>query len=356
MYAIKHPVPNYEEKIRHALSETRGHHSISETRNLDDLKLVIFSDHHRGVRDGADDFVQCQATYHGALGYYLEAGYELVLLGDVEELWEAAPEAIVAAYETTLRLEQQFAERGALKRFFGNHDDLWRNPDAVQEHLGPYLDESNHIYEGLELTVEEGGETLGTLFFVHGHQGTGLSDDYAFISRAFVRYIWRPLQRLLRFKVATPSTTYSLRLKFEDALYTWAAQQEGYVVIAGHSHRPVFSPGAPTARLLKELETLRQDLAGAASEAEQKRLQEEAGHKAAELHWMLARTESAKPFGYEKPCYFNTGCCSFSNGDITGLEIANGTIRLVRWPNVEKPKKQILRTISLKKVLERCKT
>ena len=33
-----------------------------------------------------------------------------------------------------------------------------------------------------------------------------------------------------------------------------------------------------------------------------------------------------------RPCYFNSGCCSFGDGDITGLEIADGEIRLVRWP------------------------
>ena len=32
------------------------------------------------------------------------------------------------------------------------------------------------------------------------------------------------------------------------------------------------------------------------------------------------------------PCYFNTGCCSFPDGDVTGLELADGAIRLVRWP------------------------
>ena len=32
------------------------------------------------------------------------------------------------------------------------------------------------------------------------------------------------------------------------------------------------------------------------------------------------------------PCYFNTGCCSFPDGDVTGLEIADRQIRLVRWP------------------------
>ena len=35
------------------------------------------------------------------------------------------------------------------------------------------------------------------------------------------------------------------------------------------------------------------------------------------------------------PCYFNTGCCSYGDGDVTGLEIADGEIRLVRWLNDE---------------------
>ncbi len=37
----------------------------------------------------------------------------------------------------------------------------------------------------------------------------------------------------------------------------------------------------------------------------------------------------AKPV--QPPCLFNTGCCSFGDGDITGLEIASEEIRLVRW-------------------------
>jgi hypothetical protein len=33
----------------------------------------------------------------------------------------------------------------------------------------------------------------------------------------------------------------------------------------------------------------------------------------------------------ERPSYFNTGCCSFGDGDVTGLEFAGGQVRLVRW-------------------------
>ena len=36
-----------------------------------------------------------------------------------------------------------------------------------------------------------------------------------------------------------------------------------------------------------------------------------------------------------KPSYFNTGCCCFSDGDITGIEIEGDNIRLVKWEEVE---------------------
>jgi hypothetical protein len=31
------------------------------------------------------------------------------------------------------------------------------------------------------------------------------------------------------------------------------------------------------------------------------------------------------------PTYFNSGCCCYSDGDITGIEIADEKIRLIRW-------------------------
>ncbi|MGZ3873449.1 MAG: metallophosphoesterase, partial [Mucilaginibacter sp.] len=29
--------------------------------------------------------------------------------------------------------------------------------------------------------------------------------------------------------------------------------------------------------------------------------------------------------------YFNSGCCCFNDGDITGIEIADASIRLIKW-------------------------
>ena len=60
----------------------------------------------------------------------------------------------------------------------------------------------------------------------------------------------------------------------------------------------------------------------------------------AKIEWVVAQ-EMQKPkserkdMKAKKPCYFNTGCCCFRDGDVTGLEIANREIRLVRWPDDE---------------------
>ena len=55
----------------------------------------------------------------------------------------------------------------------------------------------------------------------------------------------------------------------------------------------------------------------------------------AQLELSRARTRERDRLGMPlaKPCYFNTGCCSFSDGDVTGIEIADGRIKLVRWPD-----------------------
>jgi hypothetical protein len=44
-----------------------------------------------------------------------------------------------------------------------------------------------------------------------------------------------------------------------------------------------------------------------------------------------------------KPTYFNSGCCCFSDGDITGIEIENGSIRLIKWTsNDHQPQRCVL--------------
>jgi len=132
----------------------------------------------------------------------------------------------------------------------------------------------------------------------------------------------------------TPAVDWKLRGAHDKAMFEWAsAHPESPVLIAGHTHRPVFGASRPepeTDRDSSEVEEeLRQsEASGDGGEA--------AARLRAELEWARAeeyRVHKQAPESFTRPSYFNTGCCSFGDGDITGLEIAEGEIRLVRWPD-----------------------
>lgn len=319
-------------------------------------RYIIFSDLHRGARNGADDFWRAERAYNAALAYYLRKGHTLVVLGDVEELWEERPWPVLKAYGHTFALEARFHQQGRYYRVRGNHDDEWQYARRVKRRLGKlYGPPELVVYESLLLEVVEGGELLGRLFLIHGHQGTSESDRFASLARQFVRYIWRPVQRLTHWSFNTPATTWRLRQKHNRLLYNWAESRSGLVLIAGHTHRPVFGSESHEAQLLAQLAEL-ETVAG--GEASPEQLEEQAV-VLAELEWVRAQEAQVPKAANEppptKPCYFNTGCCCFSDGDITGLEIAGGEIRLVRWPDQARdPRPHVLARGSLRDVLAAC--
>ena len=176
------------------------------------------------------------------------------------------------------------------------------------------------MVEGLRLTIMDAkAAELGELFLVHGHQGTLWSERYRDLSIPFLRYIFRPLQRFLRFKWTTPSNNFKLKKEHEQAMYSWADSANGPVLIAGHTHHPVWV-GLSYEQALEEQERFEQRTR---DETEQRWIEQEIG----------GRVELPG----EKPCYFNTGCCSFSDGSITGIEIEDGEIRLIRWRSSSQP-------------------
>ena len=321
---------NYLERIRTGLDAAFAR---AEEQPLDPEyeRIAILSDQHKGVGDPADDFRRCEHAYAAALGYYLDAGYRLFILGDAEELWEEHAEDVIAQYGEVLELEASFQRDGnGLERFYGNHDDQWASEREVARHLRELFGDDIRVREALRLRVERPGRTPATLFLVHGHQGTLDSGRWRWLSRLFVRYVWRPIQRRTGLSATTPARDYALRAKHDRAMLEWArAHKPGVVLITGHTHRPVFArsvpdppPTRPVAELGRELERV---LAAHDHEA--------AAGVRAELEY--ARTWGRRPrkgVTVEPPCYFNTGCCSFPDGDVTGLEIADRQIRLVRWP------------------------
>ncbi len=349
-----------QKTVYQKLDQLRKNLPLNPTVEIQDLKIIAFSDHHRGQNDHADDFRMCKAAYHAALGYYLTAGYSLYLLGDVEELWECRPRNVINTYRDTLDLEKQFAVQERYQRIWGNHDDHWRYPGEVNRLLGDFISAQEHsssVPEAHAITVTDNSEPIGEILFVHGHQGTLESDRFSWLSRYLVRYIWRPLQRLTKIKPPTPARDFNLRLEQEIALHGWANMRKGLVLISGHTHHTVFMSVSHEQALEREIESLKTKLEKIKNPVEKNKVLEAVSEKSAQLNWVLAKSNGIAFHIAEdkKPCYFNTGCCSFADGDITGIEIENGFIRLVRWPDDDgKPRKKILRENPLREVFAQC--
>lgn len=325
----------YEETVARRLNEVYTTNSVLLDRELSQMRIAMLSDLHKGRRDGADDFQQCEQTYLSAIDYYQQQDFGLFLLGDVEELWENFPQPVVSSYANVLSQEQAFAQAGPFVRYLrlvGNHDDEWYNPTAVEHHLGPYLSGSE-VVEAVRLTITAQGQPLGELFMVHGHQGTLDSDKYAGLSAWVVRHIWRPIQRLLRIKSTTPSNDFTLKQQHELALYGWAASQSGTVLIAGHTHHPVWEGLSYQQALERNLGTGERSLPG-------------------DEPWIRSQVGGRIELPGEKPAYFNSGCCSYSDGTCTALEIQDGEIRLVRWERSHPATRVVLFLSDLAQVLQ----
>jgi UDP-2,3-diacylglucosamine pyrophosphatase LpxH len=300
---------------------------------LNTLKLVLMSDAHKGGGDGADEFRRAERAYNAALAYYSENGYSLVLLGDSEELWKYDVQQVLdpkTGHPRSLALEAEFhaAAPARYVRIVGNHDDLWRSTSEVREHLGKQFP-GLVVHEGVRLKVcdDADGRPLGELFLVHGNQGTGDSDTFAWAAHPLLRYIVRPLQRKFSFSTATPSIDWTnLREGQDVAMFQWAVGR-GVVLISGHTHRPVFPGARPGPKLDRQPEEIESALAATGDPATRAELRADLEYARAEIRRVMQPPAVDSP-----PCYFNTGSCCFGDGDLTAIEISAGRIRLVRWP------------------------
>lgn len=313
-------------------------HAHARSMRAADARIVIFSDQHKGRRDGADDFLRCEPAYCAALAWYLKQGYSLYVLGDAEELWENDPERVLGAgtgYPEVLELEAQFQRHGRYERFFGNHDDLWSHGGPVAKHLHRFFPGLT-VHEALKLRLTRSDAVDGLLVFLHGHQGTRDSDRGRLVSRFFVRFVWRPIQRKSGYTGVTPARDYALRADHDRAMSAWAGSHpDKPVLITGHTHRPVFWDSTPPPAAAPAVD------GGDADDC-------------ADYEFERAQMRNRpKAYTLPTPCYFNTGCCCFGDGDVTGLELADNEIRLVRWPLDDgTPRRKMLAHRSLDDVLD----
>ena len=308
-----------EQELTRALT---GPFTLATTLDLGSRhRYVVFSDQHKGAGDKADEFRKCRETYVAALEYCRDRGFTLILLGDVEELWEQGFKAVRKEYDAVLRLEGSFAA-GRYFRVWGNHDDQWMNDKDVRKYLTPYMP-TGAVYEGLRFELEKAGERLGRIFMVHGHQGTFESDKLRGLARFALKF-YRILQRWFGIGRTSPAKDACLRGKHDQQMYGWATKQSDLIMIAGHTHRPVWSSRTHLQKLQQELHALNAQPASPDRDAL-------IAAKQREIERRRERMGDCNDVPMPKPSYFNTGCCRFDDGDITGMELENGVLRLIKW-------------------------
>ena len=314
------------DRIHTSLSKlNQGSHTIE--LNTTGCKWIIFSDHHRGIGDAADDFVPCKDNYLAALAYYLENDYSLILLGDTEEFWENTLKKVLTKYKDVLEVERKFHDPGKLIKIWGNHDDAWNQLSKVRKNLFPFF---NNIatYESIKFDVKHDDKSIGNMLLVHGHQGSGASDRFAGVSRWFVRVIWRKMQLWFKIPLSTPAKSKRLKNKHDIAMHTWAKAQNKQIVVCGHTHQPVFMSKNHLDVLIRQLKGLDgNDVTNTELIADIQLKIKQLNKKTSAIGTLVSDS---------KPCYFNTGCYSFADGDITGIELADGSISLVKWSDEKK--------------------
>lgn len=262
---------------------SRAYHTARRISFNDTSKFIIFSDVHRGDNSFADDFANNRNVYFHALKDYFLKGFTYCELGDGDELWENTNFSdIFEAHKNVFDLIKLFYDDGRLYRLVGNHDMVYCNKNYVEKTQSSSFDKITgkniplfpgiEFPEGLILTHEK---TKQEIFMIHGHQADWLNYVGWKFNRFMVRILWRQLQIFGISDPTTPAKNYSELIKVERNTKKWIVGNKNIFTITGHTHRPRFpAPG---------------DIA-----------------------------------------YFNDGSCVHPRC-ITGLEIENGHISLVKW-------------------------
>lgn len=267
-------------------SKTRLDRAYREAKILpfnNNSKFILFSDCHRGDSSFADDFANNRNIYYHALKHYFNEGFQYCELGDGDELWENLFfESILNAHKNVYYLLKQFHKDERLHMIWGNHDMVYRDHDYVEEHLYYYFDpktgKDEELLKGIvyhEGIILKHTSTNQEIFLTHGHQADWWNYLFWKWSRFLVRVLWKPLNVMGIADPTSPAKNYKELIRIERRTKKWISENDNRVTIVGHTHRPRFpEPG---------------DIA-----------------------------------------YFNDGSCVHPRS-ITGIEIENGTISLIKW-------------------------
>jgi UDP-2,3-diacylglucosamine pyrophosphatase LpxH len=210
-------------------------------------KIVLMSDCHRGDGNWGDNFSKNQNLYYAALTYYYNQKYIYIELGDGDELWENKSfYDIVHIHSDAFSLLKRFYNEGRAYFIYGNHDMVKKNNNFVMNNLYEYYDERQKknvplfknikLHEGLILRHKI---TNDKILLIHGHQVDYLNSVLWKLSRFLVRYLWKPLESYGVNDPTSAAKNYEKKEAVGKKLTEWVIKEK-HVLIAGHTHRPIF--------------------------------------------------------------------------------------------------------------------
>jgi len=225
----------------------------AKTVSFDDTsKFILFSDCHRGDNSFADDFANNRNIYYHALKHYYLEGFQYCELGDGDELWENIHfESIFEAHKNVFKLLKQFHIENRLHMIWGNHDMVYKDKAYVEKHLSSYfepIDEKDkELFEGItynEAIILKHSVTQQEIFLAHGHQADWWNYTFWRWGRFLVRVLWKPLQVWGIADPTSPAKNYTELRKVEKRLKRWILENNLLMTVVGHTHRPRFpEPG-----------------------------------------------------------------------------------------------------------------
>jgi len=292
-------------------------------------KYILFSDIHLGDGGGADDFHKNAETFLRALDYYKKNGYDIVLLGDIEELWQFQLDEVKDRYNNSVYQKIRAFGDDHIHRVFGNHDIDWHQFNDPAKNVPT---NNKCVVEALKMRDSQNNIRI---LLVHGHQGSTESDKHSWSSRFGVRVfrMVEPWFKKLGITTHPPAIKSRIVKDYERILYSWA-EKNGVMLICGHSHRAIFSSMSHAEELEKRIAGLQKEILDNQFGGELiKKNRAEIKSQKKELSKEKRKKRLIEPIvlgGKPKPCYFNTGCGLFDDG-ITGIEIVDDMIRLVKW-------------------------
>ncbi len=287
-------------------------------------KYALFSDLHLGDGRKSDIFFHNKDTMKLALEHYKKNGYSIILLGDIEELWQFNFIEIHDRYDKSIYALLRSFKGNKVYRIFGNHDKDWKRPPN-----DPILHNEN-IQNGAPEAIKLGND----IFLVHGHQGDKTCDRKTWESRYWARKgkFYVPIGKIfgVSSRLATKSQIPGNR---EKLYYDWAIENEVFL-ICGHTHNAIFASRLYYWCLKEQIKKKEAELKKCSKDKVRIwELHKEINKLNNDLHIeerMGRHFNKLSTTGKPLPCYFNTGCGHFRDG-ITNIEIEGDKIRLIKW-------------------------